>query len=93
MQPGDASDFHDAELRRINRIAGQVKAVQRMIEERKYCPEILIQIGAAKTALSSLQSSLLQRHLGHCVQHAMRSGNAEQREETIAELLEIIRKL
>jgi DNA-binding FrmR family transcriptional regulator len=67
---------HDKDnyLRRLRRIEGQVRGLQRMIEEDKYCIDILTQVSAATKALQSVALGLLEEHLGHCVTEAVAEG-------------------
>jgi len=64
----------DAYLRRLRRIEGQVRGLERMVEEDKYCIDILTQIAAATKALQAVALGLLEEHLGHCVSQAMAEG-------------------
>lgn len=64
-------------MRRLKRIEGQVRGLQRMVEEEKYCIDILTQISATTRALEAVALGLLQDHLSHCVVHAARAGDAE----------------
>ena len=64
-------------VKRLRRIEGQVRGIQRMIEEDKYCIDILTQISAANRALQSVAMGLLDEHLAHCVVEAARQGDAE----------------
>ena len=66
---------HSAELNRLSRIKGQVEGVSRMIEERRYCPEIVVQIKAVRSALKSLEASIIEGHMKHCVKQAINSKN------------------
>lgn len=75
--------------KRINRIEGQVRGIGRMIEEDRYCIDILTQVSAAQSALDALALQLLEHHLHGCVQHAVRSGDGER---AIDEALAVIRK-
>jgi DNA-binding FrmR family transcriptional regulator len=68
------SEAKDDYLKRLRRIEGQVRGLQRMIEEDKYCIDILTQVSAAKSALESVAIGLLQEHLAHCVAEAMAEG-------------------
>ncbi|HET9173598.1 MAG TPA: metal-sensitive transcriptional regulator [Actinospica sp.] len=68
------TDAKDDYLKRLRRIEGQVRGLQRMIEEDKYCIDILTQVSAAKSALESVALGLLQEHLAHCVSEAMAEG-------------------
>ena len=83
---------HRKELARINRIKGQLDGVQRMIIEKRYCPDILNQTKAIVSAVRSLEAALLQRHLEHCVSHAFDTGDEQQREQKLQELIEIFSK-
>jgi DNA-binding FrmR family transcriptional regulator len=69
---------HGSELARINRITGQIEGIRRMIEERAYCPDIITQIQAARSALGSLQASILSGHLQHCVENGIKQGDARK---------------
>ncbi|MCG3174247.1 MAG: hypothetical protein GMKNLPBB_02475 [Myxococcota bacterium] len=84
---------HSREIHRINRIAGQLEGIRRMIEEGRYCPDILIQIRAARSAMDSLYAEVLEGHLRHCVSGAMRSGPEDEVETKINELMELFRKV
>ena len=64
----------DAYTRRLRRIEGQVRGLQRMVEQDRYCIDILTQIAAATKALQSVALGLLEEHLGHCVAHAVSEG-------------------
>jgi CsoR family transcriptional regulator, copper-sensing transcriptional repressor len=88
----DKHPDHRRELIRINRIKGQLEGVQRMIVDKRYCPDILVQTKAIVSAVRSLEASLLQRHLEHCVAHAYDSKDEEQRERKLQELIEIFTK-
>ena len=70
---------HKSEIALVNRIAGQVNAVGRMIEENRYCPDILNQVRAARSALKTLESRILETHLQSCVQEAFTSGNKQSK--------------
>jgi DNA-binding FrmR family transcriptional regulator len=76
-------------LKRLRRIEGQVRGLQKMVEASRYCPEIMVQIASVHEALRSVARELMRNHLRHCVAHAVRSGGAEA-EATYDELLELI---
>jgi DNA-binding FrmR family transcriptional regulator len=76
-------------MARLNRIEGQVQGVQRMVEEEKYCVDILLQISAIQGALEQVRKILLGRHIQSCVSEAMASGRAGDRQKKIEELLEV----
>ena len=75
--PPGYSDTKAAHLRRLRRIEGQVRGMQRMIEDDKYCIDVLTQISAANRALQSVAMGLLDEHLHHCVVAAVESGGDE----------------
>jgi CsoR family transcriptional regulator, copper-sensing transcriptional repressor len=67
----------DAVLARLRRIEGQVRGLQRMVDEETYCIDVLTQVSAATRALESVALGLLEDHLGHCVAHAIAQGGEE----------------
>ncbi|WP_417740580.1 metal-sensitive transcriptional regulator [Rosistilla oblonga] len=77
---------------RLRRVIGQVEAVGRMIEDEKYCVDILMQLSAATGALSKVGQIVLEQHIRTCVSDAIKSGNAKDRDEKIQELLKVFRK-
>nr|WP_152969129.1 metal-sensitive transcriptional regulator [Amantichitinum ursilacus] len=77
-------------LSRINRIEGQVRGVGRMVEQDRYCVDILTQITAIRAALDSVALQLLEDHAHGCVSRAIAAGEGE---EAIAELIDVVRKL
>ncbi|MBN22028.1 MAG: hypothetical protein CL678_12175 [Bdellovibrionaceae bacterium] len=83
---------HSAHLPRIRRIEGQVRGVIKMIEEERYCVDILTQIKAIKSALSSLEGKIIEEHLGHCVHQAFSNKNKKESDEMIVEIKELLRK-
>lgn len=74
--PGYAA-HKDAHLKRLRRVEGQVRGLQRMVENDEYCIDVLTQVSAATKALESFALSLLEEHLGHCVAHAVAAGGEE----------------
>jgi len=76
-------------LARLSRIEGQVQGVQRMVDEGKYCVDILLQLSAVQGALEQVRKILLGRHIESCVTEAMASGRAEDRQKKIEELLNV----
>jgi DNA-binding FrmR family transcriptional regulator len=89
--PGYAAD-KDAVLKRLRRVEGQVRGLQRMVTEDVYCIDVLTQVAAATKALESVALLLLEDHLGHCVQDALRSGS-EDAKDKIAEATAAIARL
>ncbi|MBU6298184.1 MAG: metal-sensitive transcriptional regulator [Alphaproteobacteria bacterium] len=81
---------HDPKLLiRLNRIEGQVRGIARMVEEDRYCIDILTQIQAIKAALKRVEEEVLKGHAAHCVADAIRSGNARDQMQKFAELVEL----
>ena len=70
-------DNKAAHLRRLRRVEGQVRGLQRMVESDEYCIDVLTQVSAATKALESFALALLEEHLSHCVSHALHEGGAE----------------
>jgi DNA-binding FrmR family transcriptional regulator len=79
----------DQARNRIRRVAGQVAAIERMIDEDRYCVDVLHQVAAARAALDGVGKLLLQNHVEHCVADAFASGRTRERKEKIAELLDV----
>lgn len=79
-------------MKRLRRIEGQVRGLQRMLEEDKYCIDILTQVSAATRALQAFSLEMLDEHLNHCVLHAAEHGGAEA-EAKIAEASAAIARL
>lgn len=75
---------HSENISRLNRIGGQVEGIKRMIEEKRYCTDILMQLRAVRSALKSVESNILQKHLQHCVAQSFNSD--ENKEQKIKEL-------
>jgi DNA-binding FrmR family transcriptional regulator len=82
----------DALVKRLHRIEGQVRGIERMIEDERYCIDVLTQIGAATTALESLAFEILDDHVGHCVAGALAAGDPGVAEEKSRELLEAVHR-
>lgn len=79
-------------LRRLSRIEGQIRGIQRMVEEDRYCADILMQVSSAQEALRAVARSLMRNHLAHCATHAIRTGSEEEKRAMYDELLEMIYK-
>jgi CsoR family transcriptional regulator, copper-sensing transcriptional repressor len=82
----------DALLRRLRRIGGQVRGIERMVEDDRYCIDILTQIGAVSTALESLGYKILDDHVNHCVAGALASGDEAEAQTKTRELLEAVHR-
>lgn len=83
---------HALQLKRLNLVVGQLQGIQRMIEGRRYCPDILTQTRAASAALHKIEVEIFETHLGHCVNDAMKSKDRDEASKKIAELVALIRK-
>ena len=79
-------------LKNLNRVEGQIRGIGKMVEDDRYCIDIVTQIAAARAALSRIESDLLRQHLGHCVHRAMNSKNASEQERVIEELVGVFRR-
>lgn len=77
-------------LGRLNRIEGQVRGISRMLEEDRYCIDVLTQLRAARAALARVESQMLKDHMAHCVEDAIVSGDAKQQRKKIGELIELL---
>ena len=82
----------DALVKRLHRIEGQVRGIERMVEEDRYCIDILTQIAAVTTALESLAFKIIDGHVNHCVAGALASGDAEVAGEKSKELLAAVHR-
>lgn len=76
--------------KRLSRIGGQVRGIARMVDEDRYCIDIVTQIGAARAALRRVEEEILQDHVAHCVEHAIASGDAEEQRRKVAELIQVL---
>jgi len=79
-------------LARLNRIEGQVRGITRMIEEGRYCIDVLTQINAARAAMAKVESEMLKTHLNHCIEGAIVSGDAEDQRAKARELIELMER-
>jgi CsoR family transcriptional regulator, copper-sensing transcriptional repressor len=76
--------------KRLGRIEGQVRGLSRMVDEDRYCIDIVTQISAVRAALRRVEEEVLRDHVAHCVEHAIASGNKADQREKITELMEVI---
>ena len=83
---------HDAELVRLRRIEGQIRGVQKMIEEKRYCVDILTQISSIVGAIKSVEENILERHLKGCVNQSFTKGNKDDKAKKMDEIIEVLRK-
>ena len=83
---------HSADEKRLNRIIGQLEGIKKMISDKRYCYDILVQTKAVTSAIKSLEASILERHMSHCVTAAFDSKNEKESQKKMEELLEFFSK-
>lgn len=83
---------HKNEITKLNRIGGQVEGIKRMVEDGRYCPEILAQLKAIRSAIRSIEANVLETHLQHCVTDAITSGNKEEAQIKIDEIKTLFKR-
>ena len=76
--------------KRLSRIEGQVRGIARMVDEDRYCIDIVTQVSAVRAALRRLEEEILRDHVAHCVEHAIASGDKADQRRKVAELIEVI---
>jgi len=86
------TEARDQARKRVRRIAGQVAGIERMIDEDRYCVDVLLQVAAARAALDGLGKQLLRNHVETCVADAFASGRPKERKEKADELIEVFSK-
>ena len=86
------ADAKEALLLRLRRVEGQVRGVQKMIEEERYCPDVLTQMSAIHESLRAVERILMKNHLQHCTTEALRSGDPRKAQRTYDELTELFYK-
>lgn len=79
-------------LNRLNRIEGQVRGVARMIEDDRYCIDVLTQMQAVRAALARVETEMLKDHLGHCIEGAIVSGDKDEQRRKASELIELLER-
>jgi len=83
-------DKNAAALKRLSRIEGQVRGLARMVEENRYCIDIVTQIEAVRAALRRVEEEILRDHVAHCVEHAIASGDKADQRRKVAELMDVM---
>ena len=76
--------------KRLNRIEGQVRGIARMVADDRYCIDVVTQISAVRAALRRVEEEILRDHVGHCVEHAITSGNKAEQRRKIEELMNVV---
>ncbi len=83
-------DIKASVKKRLGRIEGQVRGLTRMVDEDRYCIDVVTQISAVRAALRRVEEEVLRDHVGHCVEHAITSGDKADQRSKIAELMAVI---
>ena len=79
-----------AMLKRLGRIEGQVRGLARMVEDDRYCIDIVTQISAVRAALRKVEEEILRDHVAHCVEHAIASGDQADQRRKVSELIDVL---
>jgi DNA-binding FrmR family transcriptional regulator len=82
----------DKLLNRLSRVEGHVRGIAKMVEQDRYCIDILTQLSAARAALAKVETELLKTHLGHCIEGAIVSGDADEQRTKARELIELLQR-
>ncbi len=92
VQAGHDHATHKACLPRLRRIEGQVRGIARMVEEERYCTDILTQLMAARAALKKVEDEVLKGHVEFCVERAMTGSDAKDQRQKIDELIDVFKR-
>jgi DNA-binding FrmR family transcriptional regulator len=84
------NEIKASSLKRLSRIEGQVRGLSRMVDDDRYCIDIVTQIAAVRAALRRLEEEVLRDHVGHCVEHAIASGDKAEQRQKIEELMAVV---
>jgi DNA-binding FrmR family transcriptional regulator len=84
------SEVKTVARKRLNRIEGQVRGLARMVEDDRYCIDLVTQISAVRAALRRLEEEVLRDHVAHCVKEAIESGDSAAQQRKVAELIEVL---
>lgn len=79
-------------LNRLNRVEGQIRGIARMVEDDRYCIDVLTQLQAVRAALAKVETEMLRDHLGHCIEGAIVSGDKDQQREKASELIQLLER-
>jgi DNA-binding FrmR family transcriptional regulator len=85
-------DIKESCLKRLTRIEGQVRGLSRMVEQDRYCIDIITQISAVRAALRRVEEELLRDHVAHCVEDAIATGNRTEQRRKVAELMSVLQR-
>jgi CsoR family transcriptional regulator, copper-sensing transcriptional repressor len=77
-------------LKRLQRIEGQVRGLSRMVEDDRYCIDVVTQLSAVRAALRAVEDEVLRDHAGHCIEHAIASGNQAEQRRKVSELMDVL---
>jgi DNA-binding FrmR family transcriptional regulator len=83
-------DIKTSCAKRLSRIEGQVRGLARMVDEDRYCIDIVTQVAAVRAALRRLEEEILRDHVAHCVEHAIASGNKTDQRRKVEELMDVV---
>jgi CsoR family transcriptional regulator, copper-sensing transcriptional repressor len=86
------NDIKASCAKRLSRIEGQVRGIARMLEEDRYCIDIVTQVSAVRAALRRVEEEILRDHVAHCVEHAISSSNKADQRRKIEELMDVVRR-
>ena len=81
---------HVSQIQRLRKIEGQVRGISRMVEEERYCVDILTQVRAARAALKRVEEAVVREHVEHCVAQAVQSGDGVEQRTKLDELLDVL---
>lgn len=88
----EQTTIHSEEIVSLRRIEGQIRGIQKMIKEKRYCIDILTQISSIIGAIKRVEKNILDRHLRGCVRESFFKGNKEDRERKMEEIIEVLEK-
>ena len=86
-------DNKAALVNRLSRIEGQVRGISKMVDEGRYCIDVLTQLQAVRAALAKVETTMLRDHLGHCIEGAITSGDADDQRAKAAELIQLMERI
>lgn len=89
---GEPMTTHEEELVRLRRIEGQIRGIQKMVEQKRYCIDILTQLSSVVGAIKSVEENILERHLKGCVNQSFHKGSKGDRSKKIEEVIDVLRK-